>query len=244
VPDPRIIAEFEVQSLFGMFDYNFTLGVDREGRTSHQTLLYGDNGTGKITLLRLMYHSLSKHRGDGSRGFLCRTPFKLLRLALIDGHSLTFEKDELQGPMRVSVSKDGVLSHTYNFTPNERNAVLLEKNPDALPFINFLASLNIDQLYLSDDRKIMTSYKSLHRVQDAHRWDIQEDGTVREVAPDQTDTLSTVDLSSLAQNVRQRLIDQILETTTSGSNGASSSPAHRLAHVFNSPPSREQAIRI
>jgi len=62
-----IISSFEVLKLFDLYNYKFDLGVDKTGKDAHENLLYGDNGTGNTTLLRLMYHALSKKRGDSSR---------------------------------------------------------------------------------------------------------------------------------------------------------------------------------
>jgi ABC-type cobalamin/Fe3+-siderophores transport system ATPase subunit len=59
-----VIKRFEVSELFGLHDYKLEFGASAAGETLHETLLYGDNGTGKTTILKLMYHVLSKKAVD------------------------------------------------------------------------------------------------------------------------------------------------------------------------------------
>jgi replication-associated recombination protein RarA len=68
---PNVIKHVEVDQLFGLHNYTLNFGAPQYAR--HESLLYGDNGTGKTTLLKLMYHLLSRKANEGSRTFLSRT---------------------------------------------------------------------------------------------------------------------------------------------------------------------------
>ena len=102
---PGIISSFEVTKLFDLYNYTFDLGRDKMGIEAHETLLYGDNGTGKTTLLRLMYHALSKKRGDSSRTYMARIPFRSMALSLSSGHRIEIHKEQLQGAMTFDVTR-------------------------------------------------------------------------------------------------------------------------------------------
>jgi ABC-type Na+ transport system ATPase subunit NatA len=65
-----VIKRFEISGLFGLHDYKLEFGASSTGDALHVSLLYGDNGTGKTTILRLMYHLLQKKPDEGSRTYL------------------------------------------------------------------------------------------------------------------------------------------------------------------------------
>jgi ABC-type transport system involved in cytochrome c biogenesis ATPase subunit len=89
-----VIKRFQVSELFGLHDYRLDFGRSSTGQPLHENLLYGDNGTGKTTILKIMYHLLSKKRGEGSRTYLSKAPFKRVYLELTEGQSIELAKDK------------------------------------------------------------------------------------------------------------------------------------------------------
>src|ERR1700710_1606052 len=86
----NIIKHFEIQGLFGLHDYILDFGGDDGAR--HESLIYGDNGTGKTTILKLMYHLLSPKPHEGSRTFLSQTIFDRLYMELVSGETIELIK--------------------------------------------------------------------------------------------------------------------------------------------------------
>lgn len=60
----RLISYIKVEKLFGLYTYK----IPETGELSNAAILYGDNGVGKSTLLRLVFHLLSAAHNRGRRG--------------------------------------------------------------------------------------------------------------------------------------------------------------------------------
>jgi hypothetical protein len=76
-----LIEIIEVQQLFGKFSYV----VPKYGNLISPTILYGDNGVGKSTILTIIFHLLSAANDKGHRTSLRKIPFKLVSVTLTDG---------------------------------------------------------------------------------------------------------------------------------------------------------------
>jgi predicted ATPase len=81
----KLITGIRVQGLFGLYDYK----LPRSGEFSNATILYGDNGVGKSTLLRLAFHLLSGADDKGHRTALYEADFDKLEVDLASGITLT-----------------------------------------------------------------------------------------------------------------------------------------------------------
>lgn len=62
-----------VEKLFGLYDYTLTIPSTAKDNVF---ILYGDNGTGKSTILRLAYHLLSSEAGRAHKTYLANITFK------------------------------------------------------------------------------------------------------------------------------------------------------------------------
>jgi energy-coupling factor transporter ATP-binding protein EcfA2 len=69
------VSRVEVKSLFGAYNYELQ-AQSPVSDPSSLMVLYGENGTGKTTILALIYHLLSKEKKSGHRTFLAKTPFR------------------------------------------------------------------------------------------------------------------------------------------------------------------------
>ncbi|MGE0103164.1 MAG: AAA family ATPase [Blastocatellales bacterium] len=81
----RLISSIKLQGLFGLYDYN----IPKEGTLSDATILYGDNGVGKSTILRLAFHLLSAANNRGHRTQLYKTEFQRIEVMLSSGTMLS-----------------------------------------------------------------------------------------------------------------------------------------------------------
>ena len=106
--NPLGLASICVEELHGKFTYTVDLGPSKgaSGATStgdlftvnedRLTLLYGNNGTGKTSLLRLLFHALSSAPKRGHRTALLNTRFRRLDIALTDGSLIAYRRAEGQ----------------------------------------------------------------------------------------------------------------------------------------------------
>jgi energy-coupling factor transporter ATP-binding protein EcfA2 len=81
----RLIRRISVDKLFGLYSYSLPHHED----FSNAAILYGDNGVGKSTILKLAFHLLSSANDKGHRTFLYKSKFKKISIELSSGHVLT-----------------------------------------------------------------------------------------------------------------------------------------------------------
>jgi energy-coupling factor transporter ATP-binding protein EcfA2 len=81
----KLITAIRVEKLFGLYTYS----LPESGQMSNASILYGDNGVGKSTLLRLVFHLLSAANDKGHRTALSNADFKVLEVDLSSGVTLT-----------------------------------------------------------------------------------------------------------------------------------------------------------
>lgn len=85
----RKIKTIAVEKLFGLYDYTLTIPSTVEDNVF---IIYGDNGTGKSTLLRLAYHLLASETGHSHKTFLANAAFKLFYVEFSDGTRVSAER--------------------------------------------------------------------------------------------------------------------------------------------------------
>lgn len=77
----KLISTICIEKLFGLYTYT----IPDAGELSNAAILYGDNGVGKSTLLRLAFHLLSAAEDRGHRTALYKTDFQKLDVTLSSG---------------------------------------------------------------------------------------------------------------------------------------------------------------
>ncbi|MFJ8251072.1 AAA family ATPase [Streptomyces sp. NPDC094466] len=107
----RLIKSVLITELFGYFNHpiDMSLGESDDLSSRRLTLLYGDNGTGKTTILNLLWNTLSASRERGHRSYLANCPFRTLTIHLNNGDEITATKTEdLVGDYVITVQGPGV----------------------------------------------------------------------------------------------------------------------------------------
>ncbi len=100
-----LIQGIYVDGLFGRHSYDVELPSASQPRL---LLIHGENGTGKTTLLRLVWNLLSPSDRRGHRTHLAKTPFRKLSVELADAHNISVKKrDGLLGAYEVELSVPG-----------------------------------------------------------------------------------------------------------------------------------------
>ncbi|MEW5714560.1 AAA family ATPase [Pseudomonas sp. SB113] len=120
-----LISTICVEKLFGLYAYR----LPNEGELSSASILYGDNGVGKSTILRLVFHLLSSASDKGHRKALFVAPFESLEVTLSNGVRLEATRPEVDDAesfindwgrdLRLSIFKDGVLLGRWDFNPEK-----------------------------------------------------------------------------------------------------------------------------
>lgn len=79
-----VISRVAIKGLFGLYNYE----LPSHGELQSVAILYGDNGTGKTTLLKLVFHLLSYANNRGHRTFLYDADFEELEVVLSSGYTI------------------------------------------------------------------------------------------------------------------------------------------------------------
>lgn len=89
--EKRYIKRISVQKLFGLYDYEISM---RQFGDTNLTILYGDNGVGKSTVLRIVYFLLSSKRAIGHKTALANIVFRTIEVELSDGTRIIADRTD------------------------------------------------------------------------------------------------------------------------------------------------------
>ena len=150
--EPVGVVRIEAEALLGQFDY---LLWSESGNLSDLFILYGDNGCGKTTILRVLFHLLSAGNTRGHRSAIKDIPFKRFEVFLADGTRLKLSRDQpISGPYAIFAqrpNKTPIELIFGNVKGRERRFATTE---DEVSFVGFVEALGLTVYFLSADRRI------------------------------------------------------------------------------------------
>lgn len=149
-----LVSRIEVEKLFGRYNYTIEMPLINSNTISKVAMIYGDNGTGKTTIFKLLFHLISPSGNRGHRGFICRVPFSRFSVLFSDETKIEAVRDGLN------------LTGSYTFVYKEpNNTVAGEIIPDAEGKVNSsklssdaekalseIKKLGLSVFFLGDDR--------------------------------------------------------------------------------------------
>ncbi len=154
------MVRVRVHNLFGYFDYDLGPPPGSEDAFKRLIVFYGLNGTGKTTILRLIYHLLSPAERAGHKTFVARTRFQSIEITLSDGTLVGATRSEpSDGTYDLKVSRPGqeTVGHVFESvgTPPRISREHWERK-SYQKIIGTLAELEFAFYYLADDRTFST----------------------------------------------------------------------------------------
>jgi energy-coupling factor transporter ATP-binding protein EcfA2 len=241
----RYISRIAVDKLFGRYTYDLRL---KQTQSPNLLILYGDNGSGKTTILDLVFHLLTHIHGGGHKTFVSKVPFRKLSVELGDSVKVIAQrpKSRVVGTYTASIQRRGKRTVTVTFRANKQGDVRLtpELRRKVDVFLAKLAELKIALFYLKDDRELLSNTTAAKKTEDARKHRLSE-GRIRFV--ERSDTpVKQID-SALHRAIKHALEwtqEQVLRGSTQGDTDANTiyadivlrlaSASHR-ARTFDAP---------
>lgn len=210
------ICKIEVERLFGQYTYSIPTQPD-ERELSDVVILYGNNGCGKTTILKLLYNVLLAVPRSGSKSLVGQIRFGRFRVIMRDGTTVTVERptEKLVGSYKYRIEKGTeVVKEIY--LESDADGAIRPKGPKDVEeyhdLLRTLADMNLGIWFLADDRRFQSHIYSeeeqerVFRVESRARYKVERE----EIEEDQ--------LAMLLRIAMQRAFDRIKSQTLSGSN--------------------------
>jgi len=251
---PALLSRMEIRGLFGRYDYD--IRVPEQAASDRLVLLYGDNGRGKTTVLKILWHLLSPANNRRHRTSLLEIPFRSVNLYLADGTELAVQRaEEMTGPYNLELRVPGAETVSTGW-PGSGSRMLdpwlardLERELPNFPeelrreaveelaksrYTEYLKGLGARPYYLADDRNIYSDdLEEEGSSRDAHRRRLLERHALT-IPSEATQGLVAQELDVSLRRVNGMLRQLTLGATTSGSASANSvylDVLHRLGRA-------------
>lgn len=153
------ISRIEVRKLFGVYNYDLQY-ASNEVSFDNLMILYGDNGTGKSTILRMINYLLSNKERNGHKSELANIAFESFLISFTDGSFIKAYRDNnaynWQGKYSISYSIKG---KTDTFTllavrEDEKWSIRFRNSQTEKKYFLLLELLKDEEiLFISDRRK-------------------------------------------------------------------------------------------
>jgi energy-coupling factor transporter ATP-binding protein EcfA2 len=251
-----MIREMQIVELFGR--YTYTIRPQTQG-SRHILLLYGDNGSGKTTILNLLWHLLSPADHRGHRTAVAKTPFRSFAITLSNGDTITATKlGALVGTVEITVagrkavicrevypldSRGNIRKGRTRHRVEER--VIFDDDADSAPvtiqsdlpdvepdsYLQYLHTINFEPYFLADDRRIYSDHFAPGDNEGGYTYIQTPEGQiVREARHGLAD-----ELAGAIRRTNGWLSQQVLSGTAQGSQGVDAIYLEVLSKLVGTP---------
>ena len=161
------IHGISVENLFGLYDYEIP-EKDEIKNIEMVLILYGDNGSGKTTILRLIFHLLACEQGQGHKTIVAQTKFKRISIRFTNGYEVVALRkgEKLLGSFEMSLLKGRKIIARTEFLADAENSISPggPKEEENNKFLDTVGKLNLTLYLLGDDRTVrVTNPRTLKR---------------------------------------------------------------------------------
>jgi energy-coupling factor transporter ATP-binding protein EcfA2 len=156
-----LISGLEIEALFGRYDYDLRVPRSAGRGVSNICILYGDNGTGKTTVLNMLFHLLSPSDERGHRSYLGRVPFASFAVSFADETQIRAvrEQNALVGAYRLQlVSKGSVVAEGLVGVEEDGRVTGQSLTPEGRAMIAEIAKRGLTICLLGDDRRLVSDW--------------------------------------------------------------------------------------
>lgn len=155
------IKEIHVEGLFGHYDYSLPKKNEVKD-LSKLFILYGDNGSGKTTVLKLIFYLLSTRDKSGYKTKLAQTKFKKFAIKLSNDIEIgAYREDNYYGSYFYYIKSAGRYVHKLFMKTIDGHSIAFESGSEEdvkfHKILKYIRELNISIYFLSEDRKSLSS---------------------------------------------------------------------------------------
>ncbi len=159
-----VIKNIQVDKLFGHYTYSLPV-KDKNQDVSKLFILYGNNGSGKTTILNLIFYLLSTRDKSGYKSKLAQTKFNKIAITLSNGIEVGAKRNKsIYGDYTYYIKKGRKIINTVDLKTYDGHSIRLEdsseENKIFKEILRYIRELNISIYFLSEDRKTLSSQKS------------------------------------------------------------------------------------
>lgn len=156
------IHKIFIEKLFGLYSYEIYLKDDKTLDFPNVLILYGDNGSGKTTILNLLYHTLASSSTEGHKTYVANVRFKKFEVSLADNTIIKVERKSknLIGAFNMTIQKGDKKIANFNFRTDKRLRIrsILYDNKEIEKYhqlLEELDKLNLAFYFLTDSREFL-----------------------------------------------------------------------------------------
>lgn len=153
------IRAIRIEELFGLYTYS----LPEDGKSLRDAaILYGDNGVGKTTILKLVFHLLSPADNRSHRSALTKVAYRRLEVELTSGAIFRAEREEDVSSTEVllTIWRGNKVLAEWRFDSNSHRSVDLEHAE--------LASIPFQVKRTQDGKYVVVSSKELKKETKSH----------------------------------------------------------------------------
>lgn len=168
-PTAASITAIEVRNLFGYLSYD--IGSRKSRKSTDALILYGDNGSGKTSVLRLLFYLLSAADKRGHKTQLAHMMFSRFSVFFDTGIAVHAVRPDTQttGGFTMTISSGNTVLHEFTFKVDPTGSVRIVEPGEVEELEHFFAALRklgIRLFFLKDDRSIESTFFDDRRDED------------------------------------------------------------------------------